>query len=592
MYFSNSKKSVKDYKWKIRECDERKVLSLYQKLGVSEIVARLLVLRGIVSISEVESYLNPKLRNLLPDPFHLFDMDKAVDVVVDAIQQKKKIVIFGDYDVDGATSTALLKRFLASIGIDVKVYIPDRTKEGYGLNIEAVRLLKDQDSVDLIITLDCGISAHKAIDVAKELNVKVVVLDHHLGSEKLPNACAVVDPNRLDEKTEYNNIAAVGVCFLFCVGLNQKLREYYKQKNIKEPQILNLLDLVALGTVCDVMPLEGLNRAFVTQGLKILNKRNNLGIKKLISVGGIEEEIDVYHLGFVLGPRLNAGGRVGESGLGSRLLSTNDENEAEKIALILNDLNTQRQKLEKDILEQAILRVEEKALYKNPVIFVIGNEWHEGVIGIVASRLKDKYDKPTVVVTLLNGIGKASCRSVKGVDIGSGIIEAQMKEILTVGGGHAMAGGFTVQESRINDLREFFYNKFKKDVQEYSDNKEKQIDLVLECSNLNLQLVEELEKLRPYGMGNSKPKIVLKDVLILKVDVIGKEAKHLRCIIADKDVMGFSNGIIAMAFNYKNEGFDVLLDSKGKKFSLLGEVRVNEWGGQKKVQFFVQDIIV
>lgn len=589
--FFEDRKSLKDYYWKVRNPDEKSVLTLYQKFGISEILSRLLALREI-GIESVNDYLKPTLRRYLPDPYSFLDMAKAVDTVYDALKKDKKICVYGDYDVDGATSSALLKRFFRAIGNNVQVCIPDRIQDGYGLNINAVRKLK-KDGAELLITVDCGISAFESIEEANKLGIDVVVIDHHLGSEKLPNAKAVVDPNRLDETTEHKNLAGVGVCYLFCIALNKKLRtEGWYDENVNEPDLVGFLDLVALGTVCDVVPLRGLNRVFVKQGLKVLGRRRNLGIKTLTDVAGVRERISAYHLGFVLGPRINAGGRVGSSDLGSRLLYTEDEFEAAGIAMRLNELNRKRQDIEKEVLQDAIFKIENCGLNNFPFIFVSDENWHEGVIGIVASRLKERYNKPVAVISVTDGIAKSSVRSVHGVDIGSAIIEAKMKDIVLEGGGHCMAGGFTAKANRLEELHKFVCDKLRKDIEFYISNKEKNVDLVLECGSVTVDLAKEIEKLGPYGAGNHKPKIILKNVAIIKSDLIGKDKNHIRCIIAGDNFLNLSTGIPAMLFRIdKEEVLYSALSKAGKKVHLLGEISINRWMGHEKVQFIIEDVM-
>jgi len=593
MYFSD-KKSFKNYIWKINQYDERKSLAIYQKFGFSEILSRLLAIRD-VEIEDIDSFINPKLKNNLKDPYNILDMEKGVNIVYDSIMNNEKICIFGDYDVDGVSSSALLKNFFDLLNINSIVYIPDRISEGYGPNAEAFIKLKKEEKVDLIITVDCGISGFDSCKVAKEIGLKIVITDHHLGGSVIPSADAVINPNRLDETTEYKILAGVGVGFLFLIALNRKLRDnlYYDKHNLKEPDLLNFLDLVALGTICDVVPLVGLNRAFVRQGLKVIHKRTNLGIKSLIDVSEIEEEVNAYHVGFILGPRINATGRVGEANLSSRLLYLKDSFETMQIAKILNVYNRERQDIEKVVLDEALKKINSQKLYENNIIFVEGENWHEGVIGIIASRIKDKFEKPTIVLSRSGDFCKASCRSVNGVDLGSAIIEAKLKNLILDGGGHAMAGGFSVEYSKLSDLKDFFTRKLSKDVENYTNNKEKDVDLVLECKSLSLNLANEIDKLGPFGAGNHRPKIILKDIVVVKSDLIGKNHNNLRLIVCDNDTICLSKGIVAMCFRVTEEDklFSVL-SKKGQKLSLLGEININRWQGQESIQFIIEDIML
>lgn len=435
----------------MRHADTRAQLAMAQQHEVSELLAGILVGRK-VAVEDVPQHLNPTLRDYMPDPFALIDMDKAVARLMRAIDDHESIVVFGDYDVDGATSTTLLVNYFAQLGIAITPYIPDRMTEGYGPNLAAFNTLID-NGANLIITVDCGTLAHAPIAFAQSQGVDVIVLDHHLSSGDLPNAHAIVNPNRVDETSTLTNLAAVGVTFLTLVALNAKLkaREYFR--DIAPPNLLALLDLVALGTVCDVMTLTGLNRAFVAQGLKVMAQRRNVGLSVLADVARMDETPNVYHLGFLLGPRINAGGRVGKSGLGVELLTSHDAHEAARVAAILDTHNLERQAIEASVSEQAFKAAEIQA--NLPVIMVAGNGWHQGVIGIVAGRLKERYSRPAIVLSLDAGVGKASARSVAGADIGAAIHAAIAQGLITTGGGHAMAAGFTADETKLGDLHAF-----------------------------------------------------------------------------------------------------------------------------------------
>ncbi|MDD2840075.1 MAG: single-stranded-DNA-specific exonuclease RecJ [Rickettsiales bacterium] len=593
MYFSE-KKSLKNCLWKLNQYDEQKSLTIYQKFSLSETLSRLLSIKNI-EINGIEDFLGPTLKNSMTNPYKLLDMQKGVDIVYDSIVNKERICVFGDYDVDGVSSAALMKNFFDLINIQSIIYIPDRVTEGYGPNSKAFQKLKNEMKINLIVTVDCGISAFEACKKAKEIDLKVVITDHHLGDATLPEAGAVINPNRLDEQSEYKNLAGVGVAFLFLVALNKKLREnnFYTKNNIEEVDLLQFLDLVALGTICDVVPLTGLNRALVRQGLKIIHQRTNLGIKSLIDISGIDEEISTYHVGFILGPRINATGRIGESDLSSKLLYLKDSFECLKVAKNLDLYNTERQNIEKIILEEAFKQVELKELYKNDIIFVEGEKWHEGIIGIIASRIKDRFEKPTVVLSKLETYCRASCRSIHGVDIGSAIIEAKLKNIIKDGGGHAMAGGFSIEYSKIDKLKEFFINKLSSNINYCLNNKEREADLVLECKSLTINLANEIDKLGPFGAGNHKPKVILKDVVIIKSDLIGKNQNNLRLIICDDDLNHLSSRIISMYFRInKNDQIYQILSKKGQKVNLLGEININNWQGRQTVQFIVDDILV
>ena len=591
MYFSD-KKSYKGYRWKINKVDENKVLAIYQKYNITEILARLITLKDI-DFNEVESFLNPTLKGMLKDPNHMLDMEKGVNILYNSIINNEKIAIFGDYDVDGITSSALMKKFFDLIKVNSIVHIPNRLNDGYGPSVKAFEKLKFVDKVDLILTVDCGISAIEACDFAKKNNLKVVITDHHLEGEKLPNADAIIDPKRHSETTSYTILAGVGVAFLFVISLNRKLREnnYYKNENIPEPNCFNFLDLVALGTVCDVVPIVDINRVFVKQGLKLINKRQNIGISSLIDVINITDKINTYHIGFVLGPRINATGRINDANETSKLFYTNDIVEAKIIAKSLNEFNIERQKIEKDIFDEVKNQIIENQLYNNKVIFIIGKNWHEGVIGIVASKIKDKFEKPVIVLTETNNLYKGSCRSIETCDIGSIIIEAKIKGLLKDGGGHGMAGGIHLEKEKLNEVINFFNEKLEKNVDLYTKNKEKKIDLILECKSLSSKLIDEIDKLGPFGVDNFKPKILLKDVVVIQKDFIGKNKDNLKLVICDNSIHKLTNRITATFFKVNKDDIQINSIKYGSKINLLGEISETKFNDKVYIQFIIDDIL-
>ncbi len=414
--FLGVERSFTGKRWHERLVDARLGLTLAQRLSVPEIIGRALAARG-VGVEDAEAYLNPTLKRSFPDPRHLIDMDVAVERLVRAVGAGERIAVFGDYDVDGATSAALIKRFFAAAGAEVVVYIPDRLKEGYGPNEAALIKLRRQ-GIDVVITVDCGISAHGPLAAAAEAGLDVIVVDHHVAEATLPRALAVINPNRLDEHSPHGALAAVGVAYLLCVAVNAGLREagWYGDGAAAggraEPDLIRWLDLVALGTVCDMVPLTGLNRALVSQGLKVLARRRNTGLAALADVVGLDARPEAWHLGFVLGPRINAGGRVGDADLGVRLLATTDESEARALAARLDEQNAERKVIEAAVLDQAQAQAEGER--GAGVVFVSAQGWHPGVIGIVASNLAGRFGRPALVVALQNGVGKGSGRSVRG----------------------------------------------------------------------------------------------------------------------------------------------------------------------------------
>lgn len=589
------KKSVLGYNWQKKYCDERLALAISQRLQISDVLSKIIASNNI-ALDEVENFLDPKIKTSLPNPFDLLDMDVAVDYVIDAIKNNKKITIFADYDVDGATSSALLKRFFRQIGVEANIYVPDRILEGYGPNSKALLDLKKSGS-DLVITVDCGTVAFKPLEDAKKAGLEIIVIDHHIGVTEKPEALAVINPNRIDENFPHKSLCAAGVCFLFVVAVNKALRErgFYHQK--KEPNILQLLDLVALGTVCDVMPLTGLNRAFVAQGLKILKARNNLGLSTICDLANLDEEPSAYHLGFILGPRINAGGRVGKSDLGAKILSTEDEDCAKEIAALLENFNKQRKDIEAQILAEAQDQIEKKLLgfsSNDAVIFAASSNWHQGVIGIVASRLKDLYNKPVAVIAISDGKGKASCRSIAGVDFGSEILKARLSGLLLEGGGHAMAGGFSVEEQKINQLHQFFNQNLQEKVALLSGQKTVEYDIELDLPQVNIELLKELAKLEPFGVGNSRPKFILRNLQKVQNKIIGADMQHISCSFSSKSLVGFSGNIQAVAFRSANTALaNILLDPNYKKpINVAGTLNINSWMGVERVQLIIEDILI
>lgn len=591
-----NKLSVLERNWQQKNFDERLAKTIMQRFELSEILSNLIAMRGVI-LEDVENFLLPKIKTSLPDPFALNDMAKAVDFVIDCILKNKKITIFADYDVDGATSSALLKRFFDDLQFKAEIYIPDRILEGYGPNSQALLALKKSGS-DLVITLDCGTVAFKPLLDARAAGLDVIVIDHHLGVLEKPDSIAIINPNCLDEKFPHKNLCAAGVTFLFVVAVNKKLRELNFYASKKEPNLLNLLDLVALGTVCDVMPLTGLNRAFVDAGLKVLQQRKNPGLRQICDLAGLDEKPNSYHLGFIIGPRINAGGRIGKSNLGATILSSNDETEILKISKELEILNKQRKDIEALALEEAVNALEkgENGFSKNdPVIFATSKNWHQGVIGIVASRLKDLYGKPVAVISLdeKNNKGKASCRSISGIDFGAEILNARFQGLLLEGGGHAMAGGFSISIEKIKDLHQFFCEKMAEKVTEILQQKNAFYDIALDLAQVNFDLINDLSKLEPFGVGNHRPKFLLRDVIKIRANLIGQTADHVSCIFSAKTALGLAGNLQAISFRVgKTRLGEILLDPKIKNMSLIGTIEVNNYMQNQRLQMIIEDVII
>ena len=577
--------SLSGKNWILKKYNDEDIRFIKENFSLDEITSKLLSIRNIKR-DEINSYLNPSIKNLLPNPNNLVDMEKSIQRFFKAIENNEKIGIFGDYDVDGATSTALLGNFFSEINLDYKIYIPDRKKEGYGPSIKSFKELID-NKVKLIFTVDCGTLSFEAINYAKKSNVDVIVLDHHQSEIKLPSAFSIINPNRLDDKSNLKYLCAAGVSFMFLVAMNRLLRSnnWYEKNRVKEPNLINYLDLVSLGTVCDVVPLTGLNRAIVKQGLKVIKSKKNLGLKTLLDICKIDSNPSIYHLGFILGPRINAGGRVGKCSHGANLLLNKDPKSAFKIATELNLYNKERKLLEQDLLKKIINQA--KNLLDDPVLILSGNHWHEGIIGIVASRLKDKFNKPTIIISLDGNIGKASARSIVGFDIGSVIIAATQENILLKGGGHKMAGGFSIKPENIQKFKNFVFRRFKNINEDLISKKPLLLDSIISPSAVNLDFYNKVDLLSPFGSGNPEPKFVIEDMKTVNGKIVGE--KHIKSILLGKD----GSSVKSIAFNaVENDFGGYLLNKNNKTFNIAGKLSLNEWKGQSNVEFIIDDISV
>lgn len=570
--------------WRARPADERLALALSQSRGLPELIGRLLAGRG-VGLEDADSFLTPTLRALLPDPSVLKDMDKAADRIARAIRDGERVAVFGDYDVDGATSSALLARFFRAAGTDLRVYIPDRIAEGYGPNAPALLKLK-AEGIGLVVTVDCGVTAFDPLAAANAAGLEIVVVDHHKAEPRLPPAVAVVNPNRLDEPADggLTTLAAVGVTFLLVVAVNRALRAAGWYAGRPEPDLKDWLDLVALGTVCDVVPLVGLNRALVAQGLKVLARRSNPGIAALADVAGVTERMDAYHVGYIVGPRVNAGGRVGQADLGARILLTDDGHEASDLARRLHEFNGERRTLEAGVLEEAIAQVEAGTDCPS-LVMAVGEGWHPGVIGIVASRLKERFNRPACVVALADGIGKASGRSVRGVDLGTAVIAARQAGLLINGGGHAMAAGFTVEQAHLAALRDFLADRIRTQLDAAGPLVPTlNLDAALTVRAATPDLVRHVGQLGPFGTGNSEPRFAVMDARVVKADVVG--ANHVRCILTGAD----GSRLKSIAFRaLDGELGRGLLQSGGRPLHVAGNLRADTWNGNDGVQLLIDD---
>jgi single-stranded-DNA-specific exonuclease len=585
--FLGVEQSLTGRRWAARLGDERAALAIAQRHGLPDAVARLLAARD-VELEGVPDFLDPTLRKFLPDPLHLKDMDAAVARLVRAVRAGERIVVFGDYDVDGATSSALLLRFFRSVGGNIGVYIPDRRKEGYGPNAPALLKLK-QEGADVVVTVDCGVTAFEPLAEARRAGLDLIVIDHHQAEIALPDAIAVVDPNRIDDASPHKQMAAVGVAFLLCVGVNRALREagWYTTER-PEPDLRQWLDLVALGTVCDVVPLTGVNRALVRQGLLVMAQRRNAGLAALADVARLNETPGAYHLGFMLGPRVNAGGRVGQADLGARLLSSDDPHEVGALAVRLDEFNAERRAIEREVLDQAIGRIE--GLYGPdrkglPSALVVESEgWHVGVIGIVASRLVERYGRPTFVIGMDGDLGKGSGRSVRGVDLGAAVIAARQSGLLVNGGGHAMAAGLTVARSALPDLAKFLDERIAPQLGAAPAVRELGIDAALTPGAATQELVGMIERAGPFGAGNALPRFALTSVRVAYAQPVGEG--HVRC-----SLVGAERGKIdAIAFRAGQTALGpALLDPARPVLHVAGALRIDRYGGRESVRLQIDD---
>ena len=577
--------------WRDR-LDERgqtRALMIAQRLGVSELLARVMAARG-VEPEEAEAFLDPTIKRLMPDPHTLTDMETAALRIADAVARGEKVAIFGDYDVDGATASALLCRFLRHAGLDPIVHIPDRIFEGYGPNVEAIRSFHER-GVTLLVTVDCGTTSHAVFEEATTLGLDVVVLDHHQADEALPVVHAIVNPNRADDLSGLGHLAAVGLVFLTVVATTRVLRNRNFWSGMRaEPDLLSLLHLVALGTVADVVPLKGLNRAFVAKGLIALRRREHVGATALMDVARLSGPPEPWHLGFLLGPRINAGGRIGRADLGVRLLLEDDISEAAAIAAELDRLNRERQAIELDTLAQAeaealaALGLEEKGA----VVVTAGQGWHPGVVGLVSARLKERYGRPAFAIALeAGGTGTGSGRSIPGVDLGRAVRQAVADGMLLKGGGHAMAAGITLRKDALGAFRAFLEETLGAAVTAARRDSTLKIDGAVSAGGFNLQLAELLARAGPYGAGHPEPMLALPAHVLAYADPVGEN--HIRVRLKSGDGK-FVNGI---AFRAVGQPLgQALLDNRGRAMHVAGNIAIDRWQGEERVQLRIADVAV
>ena len=587
--FLGVKQSLTGRTWRDR-LDDRgsaRALAIAQRHGLDELLARVLAGRN-VDVDQVESFLDPTIKRLMPDPQTLTDMDAASTRIADAVTRSESIAIFGDYDVDGATASALLGHYLRYCGLDPIIYIPDRIFEGYGPNVEAIRSFAER-GVKLLIPVDCGVTSLEPLAEARRLGLDTVVIDHHQADEKLPDAVAVVDPNRADDLSGLGHLAAVGLVFLTLVAVTRELRrrEFWTGSR-SAPDLLSLLHLVALGTVADVVPLHGLNRAFVAKGLIALRRREHLGVTALMDAARLSGPPEPWHLGFLLGPRINAGGRIGRADLGVRLLLEQDPSEAARIAAELDRLNSERQQIEQATLAQAeaealaALGVEEKGA----VVVTAAEGWHPGVVGLVAARLKERYGRPAFAIALEPaGTGTGSGRSITGVDLGRTVRRAVQDGLLLKGGGHAMAAGVTLKKGALGAFRAFLENELAAPVEAARRDTVLLLDGAIAAGGFNLALAGLLSRAGPYGAGNPEPLLALPAHSLVYADPVGE--KHIRARFRSND----GKFVNAIAFRAIGQPLGkALLENRGRALHAAGQIAVDRWQGEERVQLRLADV--
>jgi single-stranded-DNA-specific exonuclease len=566
-----------------------RALAMVQRYQLPEMLARLLAGRN-VELDAVEDFLDPTIRKLMPDPFTITQMEAAAKRIADAAQRREKVAIFGDYDVDGATSSALLAWHLRHCGLDPQIHIPDRIFEGYGPNVDAIKTLAGKGAT-LLVTVDCGTTSFEPLAEAKKLGMSVVVIDHHQTGEELPDVDAVVNPNRPDDISGLGHLAAVGLVLITLVAVNRELRKRgFWTAEMPEPDLLGMLHHVALGTVADVAPLIGLNRAFVAKGLIALRRRDHVGHTALMDVARLNGPPEAWHLGFMLGPRINAGGRIGRADLGVRLLLEGDISEAAKIAAELDRLNIERRVIEQAAEAQA----EAEALAslgledKGAVIVTASEGWHPGVVGLVASRLKEKFARPAFAIALEpGGIGTGSGRSISGVDIGKAVRQAVTDGLLMKGGGHAMAAGVTLRKERLGEFRAYIESALAADVAKSRNEKELFIDGAVTARGVTTDLVNTLNRAGPFGAANPEPVIALPAHQLVYADEVGQAHLRLRFKASDGAIV---NGIAFRSVGQKLG--NALQENRGQLLHVAGSLTVDRWQGAERVQMRVIDVAV
>ncbi|MCI5044641.1 MAG: single-stranded-DNA-specific exonuclease RecJ [Aquisalinus sp.] len=583
-------KSLSGKRWLKRPFCDRSAEAISQSCGVSSVLAQIISARG-VTLEEASSHLTPSIRTAMPDPLVLKDMDAAIRRVAKAVTDGEKIGIFGDYDVDGTTASALLSRYFSALNIEHEAYLPDRILEGYGPNLQAFRYLQDK-SASLCITVDCGAMAHDILEQVRNDGLDVVVLDHHQMTLPPPPVIATVNPNRPDDISGLGNLSAVGVTFMMLAALNRQLRENGYFETRSEPKIMHWLDLVSLGLVCDVMALKGLTRVLVAQGLKVfgqLDDETSLppypGLKILAQRAGAKGQARADHLGFSIGPRINAAGRIGHANTAFQLMTAKTASEATQWSEKLQDLNEERKRIEADVQSEAVAQIDAALTGVSPgYVLAAGNGWHPGVIGIVAGRLKEKYGCPAIVISVDGEIGKGSARSVDGVDLGQIIANARQEGVLMAGGGHAMAAGLTIERNQMPAFDQFLKSEIKKPEHGYVTEGRKLVDAVIAPTAVNKDFAEEIAGAGPYGQDYPEPVVMLENMRIRYADIKG--ANHVAVTLED-DIGNSARGI---AFRFADEPAGKELLATGNRVHILGKVKADEWRGGNAGQIIIEDV--
>ncbi|MGZ8408776.1 MAG: single-stranded-DNA-specific exonuclease RecJ [Hyphomicrobium sp.] len=591
--FLDVSQSARGYVWRERlpRDAQNLALAISQQHGLPELLGRVLAARG-VALGDVPVFLDPSVKALMPDPASLAGMDRVAERIADAIVRRESVAIFGDYDVDGACSSALMARFLMAHDTPSRIYIPDRIFEGYGPNIAALETLV-KEGAKLIVTVDCGTTSFETMAAAKRLATDILVIDHHQADETLPEVAGLVNPNRQDDVSGQGHLCAAGVVFLVLVAVMRVLRQrgYYSNGAVP-PDLLADLDLVALATVADVVPLTGLNRAYVRKGLAVMKSRENVGLRALFDAAGLNQAPTTYHLGYILGPRINAGGRIGDAALGARLLTTEDETEAQKIAVLLDRLNKERKAIETQMLEEAFADADRR-LSETPdlPVVVVGSEtWHKGVVGLVASRLVERFGRPSCVIAWEKQAGSGaqsgtgSLRSVAGVDIGAAVRGAVSAGLLQKGGGHAMAAGLTVARERLGSVESFFARELADAASAARARVGLEVDGALVPSGVTDALMDLIERAGPYGQGNAQPRFAFPSVRVKFAKQVGEA--HLRCVLEATD----GSRLEGVAFRAVGQPLgDLLQNTGGMPVHVAGSLKRDTWGGREKIELTIED---